>query len=612
MTTATVEARGTVALLQSVLPPVYTLDGDDDSDASYVLGHYWHARVCVDLEWDEKTGELETIGIGNPRTCTQVNWKRCSEPLREQVRAWVARVIALAPVVMHNADADIRKLRANGFAVTAESFYRLDDTMLAHAVLHSEEDHDLGYLNAELGKLPDYKYLRKVPGAESVYNAADLVATCLIWDAIDAEFVGDPQARAIYETQSLPFLWLAIEGEEAGIRVVPGVPEVLYAVHDLKRQQARNLLHAYCGWPVNINSPDQMKTLLYDIEGFAVQYDKDDKPTSGKDAISALRRSVGTEWDAADEPTLEQAWANIAAGGNVALEARYLYMGAQQAVTHYIEPCLGRDRIYPECRIHVQASGRVGYVGPALPQLKGDLLKQIGPDPGCVWVGHDWKQIEVRVLAVEANDRVYLDAFATGADIHEQNVRAVFPAKGSPELEALRRRWIKAYVFRLHYRGKPENAGDIPGTRGLFATRNTAELEERLKLASEAYLGLHPALPIFWAKVDDEADRTGMVRTFMGRPRRLTSQWAGARRREASNHKMQGAVADIFITTALLVKQAAPWARLVFGAYDSHWWQVPAARQLEFVALYAPIVEREFVINGHRIAFPADYKVRAA
>jgi DNA polymerase I-like protein with 3'-5' exonuclease and polymerase domains len=80
--------------------------------------------------------------------------------------------------------------------------------------------------------------------------------------------------------------------------------------------------------------------------------------------------------------------------------------------------------------------------------------------------------------------------------------------------------------------------------------------------------------------------------------------------REACNHPMQGGVADIYITTALAVKEAAPWARLVYGAHDSQWWEMPGYRREEFEALYRPIVEREYVIRGRRVRFPADYKYK--
>jgi DNA polymerase I-like protein with 3'-5' exonuclease and polymerase domains len=625
VTASTPDQAERLALIRKALPPIF-----DTPDGTHEM---WTSLVCIDLEWHRASncpcgvptravGMLETIGIGNEKGIVQIDWPT-REFDHEWLRKWLVGVIGALPVVFQNADGDIRKLRENGFPIWAESFKQLDDTMLAHAVLESELPHDLEFLTLKHGHLPQHKDLARVAPAE--YNAADVLETVLIWRHYILPFLAkDPQAEYIYRRMSLPFLWLAIESEEAGIRVHPTKPLELFAKFDRKRDDAARLMQAYCGWPVNLNSPDQIQHVLYNLEGMPVQYAKgtgqwgeEGKVTSDKEALSSLRRLQGTEWDPDVPPTLEQAFANIEEGGNPALEARYLHIGAQQAISHYIEPCLAyrdvdefeasvRERIYPECRIHVQASGRVGYVGPALPQMKGELLDQLLPDVGTCWVGHDWKQIEVRILAAEANDQVYLDIFARGGDIHEENVRAIFGPKGSPELEAIRRRWIKAYVFRLHYRGKPENAADIPDTKALGLNA------DGLVAASLRYLAAHPALPPYWAAVEAEADRTSCIRTFRGRPRRLSSDNRNARNREASNQPMQGGVADIYIETALLVKKAAPWARLVFGAYDSHWWRVPVERRFEFILIYAPIVEREFVINGRRIAFPADYKFREA
>ncbi len=589
-----------IELLQRALPPIDT-----------EWGRKFEGLVCVDLEWNPDTGELETIGVGNEQLCVQVacrgvidDWPRIID--------WFMDVIKRHRVVIQNADGDIRKLRANGFPISGPgSFLKLDDPMQAHSVLHSEDEHSLEYLSLVHGVLPPHKHLQWVRGAESVYNAADLVQTCAVWRAIDKELTADVRARFIYETWNMPFIWIGIEGEEKGIRVAPGVPEKLFEKYDVKRQQAQLLIQAYCGWPVNINSPDQFKHVVYNLEGLPVQREKsawgvEGKATTDKEALATLRRMQGTEWDDDDVPTLLQAWANIVEGGNPALEAKHLFSNAQQVVSHYIEPCMGVVRIYPEVKQHVQTSGRHSYTGPAVQQFKGELLTMLTPDIGHCWVGHDWSQIEVRILAVLARDWVYLNAFAAGIDIHELNVRAIFGPKGSVEIEVTRRGFGKRFVFRLHYRGKAENAGNIPGTRALGLD------EDRLVDASIKYLGLPPALEPYWALGEREAERTNMVRTFRGRPRRLTGIYVAARNREACNYPMQGGVADIYVETALMVKAAAPWAWLVMGAHDAQWWQVPDQRRIEFLSIYAPIVTRMFEINGLPISFPADFKIKEA
>ncbi len=215
-----------IALLEKALPPVHLVnEGGDLSAAMRTL----QGRICLDLEWNPDSGELELIGLGNRASCVQIDWLSMGREMREATRLDVMAVLKRRHVVIHNADSDIRKLRANGFPISGpENFLRLDDPMLAHAVLHSEDEHTLEYLSLIHGILPPHKHLQWVIGAASVYNAGDLVQTVAVWDALDRELTADPQARLIYEAMSLPFLWLAIESEEAGIRIAPGVPERLF------------------------------------------------------------------------------------------------------------------------------------------------------------------------------------------------------------------------------------------------------------------------------------------------------------------------------------------------------------------------------------------------
>lgn len=666
-TEATAEDLELIGLLKAALPPI-TSDLPQFRDGE---------RVCLDLEWDEDAGELQTIGIGSRRVCVQVqNWPANSAT----IRGWVMHTLKHCNVVIQNADGDIRKLKANGFRISgAADFFKLDDPMLAHSCLHSEEFHDLGYLNATVGTLPDYKHLRTVVGAESVYNACDLVSTCVVMDALDRQLDGDIGAEVMYRTRKLPFLWIQIEGEEAGIRVHPTEPLRLYMKYDERRTAAQRMASAYMGYEVNLGSPDQMKHCLYNLEALPLQrkrpegWGKEGEITSDKDAITVLRRSFGTEWDEEDQPTPEEALKNVEEGGNPLLEARYLFMGAQQAVSHYIMPCLEepgkgelpwlvKDRIYPECRQHVQASQRMSYTRPALQQLKGKLVDDplspgygipelqllLTPDVGHVWVGHDWSNVETWVLGAEADDPVIMQAKREGWDTHTVNycdatgtprppvltkaihkapcscgklifrtaadhaaMYATCPAAWRERFhwsgsDDLRRIFTKRLVFRLHYLGQPENCGDIPGAKALGFD------VDRLISFSNLYLEKHPALVKYWAGLEEQIDREGLVRDWRGCPRRLTGKFRGANIRAGSNHPMQGGVAQIYYETCLLVKAAAPWARLVYGAHDSMWWSLPEERHLEFLMLYAPIVEREITINGHRESYPAEYKLRKA
>jgi DNA polymerase I-like protein with 3'-5' exonuclease and polymerase domains len=614
--------------------------------------------VSIDCEWhnteegdeekrckcgrDLPEGTLETIGIGNEHWVGQWNWVELDDYRKVEAREALARMVQRVPVVYHNAIADIKKLRENGFEITPATHYRIDDTMLADAVLNSEEEHTLYYLTVNYGKLPQHKHLRHA--APDLYNAADVVETVLIWKfEIVKQLAADPQARLVYETMSIPFLDLALEGEEAGIRVDKTKPLALYDKFTVKVDQGQALAQAATGRPINLNSNDQKLHYVYNVLEYPVQRKRDHTATLNKDALAALRKLDGTEWDADDEPTLDTAWENIEHGAHPLLEAMYLHSGARHYRSSYVIPLLVtegedetfkilgiRDRVYPSCRMHAQTSGRHGYVGPALSQFRGAVELQLTPDVGYCWIGHDWSNIETWHLGYIANDPLILEAKRLNWDTHTVNFCDATGTPRPPKLdkrihtcgcadcsawrreykwtgdEDLRRTFFKRFVYRLHYRGLAENCGDIPGARALKMD------VPRLIQASELYLAKHEPIREYWRRSDERVDRENLSRTFMGRPRRLTGEYRNSKLREAANHEMQGGVADIYITTALRVKAVAPWARLVYGKFDSQWWQVPNERRFEFAALYAPIVEANFNVYGRTASYPASYKLREA
>lgn len=618
-----------VAALQACLPPIC-------QDFRQFTG-----RVAIDLEWEHDHPEiLKTIGVGNRDLVTQLPWQKMDEAQRRYARNWLLDLVMTLPVVYHNAIADIKVLRMHGFRIHPSMHLQLDDTMLADAAYYAEEDHDLGDINRRLGPLPEWKDLQE--SHPDLYNAADLVAPVAIIERFERElWPADPQAENIYRTQSLPLLPHILEGEERGI---PVDAEVAYRLHDKfvgKERQALTLAKAYSGYDINLGSPDQMKHSLYVVERMPIQWDKkskfDEEPkaTTDKDALAALRRMYGTEWDEEDEPTLEQAAANIDEGAHPMLEARYLYYGAHQARTHYVEPCFlwngdkiagVRDRIYPETRIHAQASGRHSIVNPPLPQLKKENQKLIKPDPGWPWFGFDWSNIETWLLGYLSGDELILEAKRLEWDTHTVNFCDLAGIPAPPKLtkaihkcpcdacvawrtslhwtgdEDIRRTFSKRGIFRTHYRGNPENMGDIPGAKalGMDAAKMTA--------AVNRYLDKHHWIREFWRRIEHQVDTEGLVRAWDGRPRRLTAKSINARYREASNHPLQAGVAGIYNQTYLLVKRAIPEVRFVTGAYDAQWWALPEDLYDVYSQVILRIAQRNITINGYDAFFPASVK----
>jgi DNA polymerase I-like protein with 3'-5' exonuclease and polymerase domains len=622
-----------IAALRAICPPI-----NRNQLPPFALG-----RATIDLEWERDRPEiLKCIGIGNQREVFQLWWQELSEGDRELARLHLFEYMMDIPVVYHNAIADLRVLRMHGFNVSPGMHRQLDDTMLADAAYFAEEDHDLGDIGVRVVGMPEWKDLSE--SHPELYNAMDLVAPMRIIERFERElWPADPRAESIYRTQSLPLLPHILEGEERGLAVDGAVAYELKDKFDRKCAEALKLGQAYLGYPINLGSPDQLAHAFYAVEKFPAQWakhqdwDADPKVTTNKDALAELRKLHGTEWDEEVEPTLELADAAIEAGGNPLLEARYLYYGAQQARSHYVDPCLiwekdnvvgVLDRIYPETRIHAQASGRHSIVKPPLPQIKGDNRRLFRPDPGWPFFEFDWSNIETWLLGYLAGDELILKAKADNWDTHTVNLcdlmgvshpvdrtkavhtcdcinctswRQAMKWQGADDI---RRTFSKRAIFRTHYRGNPDGMGDIPGAKalGMDGARMTA--------AVNRYLDLHHWIREFWKSIEHDVDTAGVVYTWDGRPRRLTAKGVNARYREASNHPLQGGVAGIYNQTYLTIKRLLPEARFITGAYDAQTWAFPAELYDVYSQVALNVAQRHYTINGRDAFFPASVKKR--
>lgn len=583
--------------------------------------------VVLDTEFTRDTRYLTTLGLGYPDATGCQIWFNGLDPVaRQVVRVALWRLVNKVPVVFQNAMADVPVLERN-LGIKYSDYYKIEDTMLAHAVLWSEWPHDLGYLASIYGQYPKMKHLHKTN--PKLYNWGDVLDTQAAWDGLQSEFSKDRVSADVYNAQSLPLVPIILKSMAKGLRIDK---EVLGKVVDdcnRRKEWATYLVRAVVGRKFNLGSEKQLKDFLYQDRGYPAQFDKHKKLSTGGDAIAALRKLVGPMPDLEDEEnnglSPEGAMGRIEQGADPILEARVVYAAAVQEEGHFLAPLIGKERVHPEIKIHAQASGRWSITNPPLQQFPGHLQNLFIPDEGEVWIGWDWDQIELRLLAALAGDVPYLQAFEKGWDIHTINACDIFglakpsnlsdPHK-SPEDAGWRQQvgWLgkddprrvfaKRFVYRLNYGGDARTAGDIPGAKQLNLT------PDRLVDASRRYLAAHPAMAAWRVEVAAEAQRTHVSRTFMGRRRRLLG--SGPRlTREAYNHPMQGGVADILNTCTIQIAQRLPSLSLAYTVHDSAWW---SGKEQDFgtesLSVIQEVVTQPWQINGRSIAFPVSFKSR--
>lgn len=611
-------------------------------------GPYDH--VVIDTEYGREDHVLSTIGVGLRRGnwfggFQVMDWPRLAPWQRDLITGWLRTIIDWSRVcVFQNTMADIPVLEQAGIFdhdYIHVLLKKVEDTMLAHAVLWSEWPHSLEFLASVYGQLEKLKHLSESDPA--LYNWGDVCDTDTAYLSLKKELDAEPSSEAIYRTQSLPLLPVLLKARRRGIRIHR--PQVERAAKDLAAaiEQAEYLATAHAGWPLELGSVGEKGKLawyLYEDSGLPIQYKRGARNRAAKkitvdaDAIASLRAGIEPvpdfEQEERDGLSIEQAIDRALLGADPVLEARVVYADALQSLSHYIEPAvaaLARDgRFYPQFLIHAQANARWSTNGPPLAQLPDPLRTIIYPDEHCVWLGHDWDQIELRINAEVSNDLPSLEAFKNGWDIHVLNMCDCFgypyPVQrkkpwAAPEnadwiahlnfqgKDDARRVFAKRFVYRLDYGGDPANAGDIPGAQalGFIGKAGAAKLIQ----ASQRYLAAHPAKAAYRMELARIAHDRSLATSLFGRRRRLTGDRT-KKIRDAFDFPMQASVSDWFNLTVLAFTDLMPWLEWMYGMHDSHWWQCPEDRVEDSWPQYRAIVERKLMINGRETFFPATFK----
>jgi len=260
-------------------------------------------------------------------------------------------------------------------------------------------------------------------------------------------------------------------------------------------------------------------------------------------------------------------------------------------------------RIYPEFRIHAQASGRWSIVNPPLQQFPKDLEDLIIPDEGEAWIEWDWKQAEPRFLAYLSGDEPMMAAFSNGVDPYTIYARDLSGLDPPPKMY---RDFAKRYILKLSYGGLP--ASDTSGAMALGLDKH------QLVQMAARFFAAHPAVAQYWRQIDASI-RTGasgeafvVSRAYDGR-RRMICGSREAVKREAKNHPMQGSVSGLLNTTCIEVKHVLPYASLVKTKHDSGTFAVPVEKVDEALPAVRQVVERIVEVNGFKARFPAEYTI---
>jgi DNA polymerase-1 len=307
------------------------------------------------------------------------------------------------------------------------------------------------------------------------------------------------------------------------------------------------------GRPVNLKSPKQVATMLYQERGLTPSK----KTKSGGSTDST---SLQVLMETSDDPLIPKI-----------LEYREIH----KIKSTYLEslPAFVQSdgRIHTHFQQTVTATGRLSSIEPNLQNIPvrkswGKVIRScFVAEEGKVLLSADYSQIEMRILAHFCGEGALLDAFVNNEDIHYKT--AIEIAKEGQEYTPALRTIAKAINYGLIY--------------GMSSYRLARELNISREDASQymtVYFEKYPEVSAVLEQLVTSAKETGVAQTLDGRQRPIFSLDSRDRvQREAAeriamNAPIQGTAADIMKRAMCAVhkelKANYPTARLLLQVHD--------------------------------------------
>ncbi len=394
----------------------------------------------------------------------------------------------------------------------------------------------------------------------------------------------DEGLRGIYEQTEMPLVEVLAEMEAAGVKIDVAMLRAMSA--DMERQigQLTREICALAGGEFNINSPVQLRDVLFDRLGLR------------KGKKTAKTRAASTAEDVLEELAAEHELPRKILEYRAVQKLKSTYVDALPVL---VDPRTGR--IHATFNQTVAATGRISSSDPNLQNIpirtaEGRRIRAaFVAEEGHLLLSADYSQIELRILAHLSKDPTLIDTFRRGEDVHDRTSREVFGAFSAVPADE-QRRISKMVNYALLY-GKTAFtlAKDIGVSKG--------EAESFIA----AYFARYPLVRRFIDETIADARASGKVRTLLGRLRRLPDLTARnfqvrmEAERQAMNTPVQGSAADL-IKKAMVDLHAALAARrlrsrLILQIHDELLLEVPESEAEAARSLVTEIMEGALALD---------------
>ncbi|WP_167202223.1 DNA polymerase I [Actinomyces respiraculi] len=344
--------------------------------------------------------------------------------------------------------------------------------------------------------------------------------------ALDAQMTARGVAH-LFTDLEMPVAARLAQMEDAGIAVDDAVLAERESELDSRVTRAAESAYEAAGHEVNLSSPKQLQTVLFDELTMPRTRRTKTGYTTDAGALADLYAKTG-------HPFLQHLLEH-----RDAIKLRQTVEGLRKAV-------LPDGRVHTTFQQTVAATGRLSSTDPNLQNIparteEGMRIREafiVGEGYECLLTA-DYSQIEMRIMAHLSGDEALVEAFRSGEDLHRY-VAALVHGIDVEDVTAQQRSHVKAMSYGLAY--------------GL----STFGLAKQLGIGNAEATALRDAYFDRFGKVHDyledvveQARRDGYTETMLGRRRYLPDLTSDNRQRRemaeraALNAPIQGSAADI-------------------------------------------------------------------
>ncbi|MFN8668206.1 MAG: DNA polymerase I [Gemmatimonadaceae bacterium] len=482
--------------------------------------------------------------------------------------------------VGQNAKFDLLVLRTAGVTVRGIDF----DTMLASYVLdpgrrsHSLDllaseflDHTMISYEALCGKGKQELPFDVVPiECARDYSCEDADVTWQLHElfAPQLEHMG---MKPLFHEIEMPLVAVLADMELAGVSIDVAWFHSLKTRFARERERVEQEIYVEAGEQFNINSNPQLRAILFE----KLQLPVKKKTATGPSTDASVLQELADEGHTL--PTLLMEYRELAK-----LESTYL-----DTLPALIHPRDGR--LHTSFNQTVAATGRLSSSDPNLQnipirrELGRDIRRGFVPQAGWKFVGADYSQIELRLLAHLSHDPAFVQAFQSGGDIHKETAAIIF---GVP---------LGEVTSEMRARAKTINFATIYGQGAHALSRQLKIANAEAKAFIATYFERFRGVREYLDRMVDTAKTNGYVETIFHRRRyipELKDRNFNIRafgERVATNAPIQGSAADLIKIAMIRIHEALQssglQARMLLQVHDELVFECPTAEVEALTAL---------------------------